>query len=251
VDKDLRASLLAACIAAALSALVGIIAGVGAVALLLRAVALGLVAGAATYGAIAMLKQSVPELLESDVQEGKDEGLDSMLEDSDVGANVDIVLPGEAPSADPSPADAPRRASSAEDAQPAFAAELASDGGLEPVGGAEGPRAPEPATLLGPEEGSSSGVAALPVGVAGGEGRGPSPGYDDLDVLPDLDGFSDSFTASEFGSGNSSSDRPDAKGGASAPSGSSRPSSGIGPGNLDAVAVAQAVRTILKRDQKG
>jgi hypothetical protein len=74
----------------------------------------------------------------------------------------------------------------------------------------------------------------------------PSGGYEDLDVLPDLEGYSDSFNASEFASGGAPSSK-DSKGHA----GQSGPGGRSGQEGFDPASLAQAVRTILKRDQKG
>jgi len=66
VEKDLRASLVAACAAAALSALVGIIAGVGFPILFLRALIGGLLLGAAVFGGISLLRRAVPRHSKAD-----------------------------------------------------------------------------------------------------------------------------------------------------------------------------------------
>ena len=89
----------------------------------------------------------------------------------------------------------------------------------------------------------------MPAGAIPDKGRRPSAGFDDLDVLPDLEGFSDSFTASEFASGGSSSTA--SQGGASYAGSASSSGSRQGQEGLDPAMLAQAVRTILKRDQKG
>jgi hypothetical protein len=73
--------------------------------------------------------------------------------------------------------------------------------------------------------------------------------FDDLDVLPDLEGFSDSFAAPEFRDPGPSGDAPTG-GDFVRPSGKSGLRTAGGE-DLDPVALAQAVRTILKRDQKG
>ena len=58
-------------------------------------------------------------------------------------------------------------------------------------------------SLLDPDDGAR-GVAAIPFDPGYDRALRPSAGFDDLDVLPDLEGFSDAFTASEFSSGGSS-----------------------------------------------
>jgi hypothetical protein len=230
VDWDLRASLLAACSAAALSALVGIVAGVGFLVLLLRALACGLAIGAAAYGAIALFKRTIPNLMDAVPAQGPDAGVEP-LSGAEMGANVDIVLPGDGvpPAQGPEDAGAPEAARDAE-----------AIGEVEDID--------EPSLLEA--EDTSFEAAAIPAEPARNAGKRPSLGFDELDVLPDLDGFSDSFTASEFASGGQPAER--SSGGASA----AMPGAGAavprtGQGNLDSAALAQAVRTILKRDQKG
>jgi hypothetical protein len=252
VDRDLRASLVAACAAAALSALVGIIAGVGFLILVLRAIMGGLLMGAAVYGGILVVKRSLPGLLDSENPPGQESGIESLAV-PEMGGNVDIVLPGEG--AEPFVA-----------SPDTIAAEMAQGAGLqdseslldnpEPkIAKSEAEDVEEMAdndepSLLEPEEAAYESEAAIP-GDAGGEsGRRSSVGFDELDVLPDLDGFSDSFTASEFSSGGSSAGRSDGQSSAAVP-GRTSPAPRDAHGNVDSVALAQAVRTILKRDQKG
>jgi hypothetical protein len=239
VDRDLRASLLAACSAAALSALVGIIAGVGFLALVLRAIVGGLVIGAAAYGGIALVKRMLPGFLESTGTVGPEQDLDSTAA-PEMGANVDIVLPGDSPEAE-----SPEPVAYVSAAEPADASEGAAL--------AENASSEEEADLLEPEDSSFGAEAAIPIESAQDGGRRTSAGFDELDVLPDLDGFSDSFTASEFASGGAGSERSEGATPASVMSASSSGASAarMGQGNLDSVALAQAVRTILKRDQKG
>jgi hypothetical protein len=242
VDKDQRASLLAACTAAALSALVGVIAGVSFLVLMLRALGGGLLIGAATYGGIFLLKRTMPGLFESQEASVQDQVIEP-LSAPEMGSNVDIVLPGELPAAEnemgaeslaPTPG-------TPESAQARFD-RLPESGRSEDTADAD---AEEP-SLLEAEDPSFAGEAAIPSGTAGGGGKQAAPGLDELDVLPDLDGFSDSFTASEFASGGRSEGRaasPAQASGVSVPR--------TAQGGPDSVALAQAVRTILKRDQKG
>lgn len=230
MDKDLRASLVAACAAAALSALIGIMAGVGFFALFIRAVIGGLFIGAAVYGGILVLRRSVPGILNPDDASAADSAPDP-LASPELGSNIDIVLPGEAPEPE---AQGP-------EAEP-FVAKLFPEGAADPD-------FVEEASLLEPEEQASDAVPVLPSSAKAGGERRPSLGFDELDVLPDLDGFADSFTASEFSFGGSSAERSDR----SIAGSSSGRSSGSRPGqeNLDPAALAHAVQTILKRDQKG
>lgn len=246
MDSDLRASLVAAGAAAALSALVGMIAGVGFFILLLRALVGGLFIGAAVYGGIVLLKRTLPGLFDSEISPGRESGIEPLAA-PEMGANVDIVLPGEGAelySAEPEP----------------LVSRPAPSGGRQndelPAAGSEAEEAEETAYidgpgLLEPEEVAFESEAAIPIESAGGVGgKRSAVGFDELDVLPDLDGFSDSFTASEFSSGGSSAERSNGESPAVSKRGVS-PAPRNAQGNLDSVALAQAVRTILKRDQKG
>ena len=259
MEKDLRASVIAAVAAAALSALIGIFAGVGFLILLLRALACGLVVGTAVYGCIILLRNMVPEVLNPIVGPGEPFEPDERFpgsgevrgsrtaEVSQLGANLDIVLPGD-------------------DSEPDFLAPGADAFVPEPLSGVSAPRqapvhvhpafssaAPssveelDEASLLEPEAGTES-EPAIPANAALERDR-RGAGVDDLDILPDLDAFSDSFTASEFAAGGVSGERPEAPRPAFSEGSSSArqvPASGMDPASL-----AQAVRTILKRDQKG
>ncbi len=249
MDKDLRASLSAAGAAAALSALVGVIAGVGVLSLFLRALGCGVFVGASTYGIILLLRKTVPGLPE--LVRGGEPSADP---DPERGSRVDIVLPGEeldlgslsGEGASPErgaavPGNEPGRAP--DDDEPSEVSELGDEALLD----AE-PAGPEAESAIPPASAAGAGQGALPVSRnAGDKERRSAVGFDELDVLPDLDGFTDSFTASEFSSGGLASEgserQPRASGGGSAP----RP----GQEGLDPASLAQAVRTILKRDQKG
>lgn len=230
MGKDLRASLVAAIAAAALSGLVGIIAGVGFFILLLRAIVGGLVMGAAVYAGILVLRKAVPGIFESDDASSAGAVYDPAAS-PEMGANVDIVLPGEAPDPEAIIAGAEPIA-----AKPFFESD-------------EDPGFVDEVRLLEPEGEESSVEAAIPSAAGAETERRPSLGIEDLDVLPDLDGFSGSFDSTEFGVGGSSAERSDRS-----PAGNSNSrmsGSKAGQDGADPAALAQAVRTILKRDQKG
>jgi hypothetical protein len=244
VDKDLRASLVAAGSAAALSALVGAFAGVGILTLFLRAIVGAVLIGAAVYGAVTLLRSLLPGLL-PEGEKADDFAMPRGGDEPEKGANVDIVLPGETMGtesyveADEISDYVPIGRPGAGSAKSRAAAEALLDPEateLYPV---------DETSLLDAEGGDA--VAAMPAASSPSQGRRPSVGFDDLDVLPDLEGFSDSFTASEFNSGGSSAANGQQKSyGVQGSSGSRSGQEGLDPASL-----AQAVRTILKRDQKG
>jgi hypothetical protein len=251
VEKNLRASLVAAGAATVLSALVGVIAGVGFFTLFIRAVVCGIFIGAIVYGAILLLQKTVPGILTQDQDPTPSEayGGDDILR----GANVDIVLPGEEASSQSFVSGEESRRDRADalpfgDRAPVLAAFTAKRGSESILGGEEAadlsPIAE--ASLLEPEGLGSDADAALPSEFGAERGAGSSGGIDDLDVLPDLESYSDSFNASEFASGGSSSNSG-SKGNGGHGASATRP----GQEGLDPVSIAQAVRTILKRDQKG
>jgi hypothetical protein len=230
VEKDLRASLVAAGAAAALSALVGVIAGVGFLVLLLRAVVGGLAIGAIAYLGILFLRKTLPGAAGS-AEASAAAAFQDAADEAGIGANVDIVLPEEPAEVEglgaaPAPkGPAPAKAGAAAEADYLEEASL-----LEPDG-------------LGAE-------AAIPTNAGAEDDGRPSPGFDELDVLPDLDGFTDAFTASEFASGGSAAAGAE-RGAYARGSGGGSSSPRAGQEGLDPATLAQAVRTILKRDQKG
>jgi hypothetical protein len=248
VDKDLRASLYAACIAAALSALIGIFAGVGFLALFFRALVLGILVGAAAYGAVFLLRTKVPGVVapaaESDFEAPGE---------SETGANIDIVLPEEGPDLDTISVGSDLGLDSALSSVPGpFAVrrdQASSDYAPPHEEGMNGIAELEEASLLEPETPSAVTGPAIPSNAAMNLERRPSPGFEELDVLPDLEGFADSFTASEFASGASSAEGQEKT--LSRAQGGGLASAKTGAEGLDPASLAQAVRTILKREQKG
>jgi hypothetical protein len=241
VNADLRASLIAAGTAAVLSSLIGLIAGVGLLALVLRALIGGLFFGAAVYGLILLAKRFLPGLLSA--SEG-DETPAFQGPEPSRGARVDIVLPGEGlepiGQGEGGGGSFGRAAGALDGGMSAEEASL-----LEPDGLVSETEAaiPPSAGRASSEEGASSGILGSSQAgqQASDSGHRPSSNFEDLDVLPDLEGFTDTFAASEFGA-KAAEARPAAT--------SSQASSGSRDG-MDPAALAQAVRTILKRDQKG
>lgn len=227
METDLRASLIGSGVAAVLSILVGLVAGVSALALLVRALVGGLAFGALVFGAIFLMRRFVPELFQGQAE-------DLPLS----GSSVDIVLPGDLPEgsetletegeAGEGPTEAPSRPAPLRSRRGRPATDLvdeAEDLGYEAESllddsrVAEGPPAPQP----------------LPAQEAGG-------GFDELDVLPDLESLSGGF--SPLGN-DAPAEAPQDFSEAPSP----RPKAG-GSSDSDPMVLAQAVRTLLKRDQE-
>jgi hypothetical protein len=229
VDADLRASLYVAGAAAATSIVIGAFAGVLFLPLIVRALIGGSLVGALVFGAFALIRRFLPGLLPGQSQDA--EATDSVFSsgegESTAGSRVDIVLPG---------GDLER------------SSDLAAEG--SPVGGVEEVRAgiedidaenAEEISLIDAEEPAGRESAAVSIPPAPSHASSMTESLEDLDVLPDLDGFTDSFAAAEFSS--SGGVLPSAK---AEEQSSPRVSDGLDPATL-----AKAVRTILKRDQKG
>ncbi len=202
----------------ALSALTGIVARVPFGALALRALASALLFAAVAVGAFFLARRFLPELFEP---------VEAEAPQSREGPRVDIVVDedGYGEGSDAVDVETDRRGSGTGFVRPVEALE-----GEELDGEAEELRVE---TLLPADAGAPpepSGPARPPVS------------FDDLDVLPDLDGFSDSFASPTHGS----EEEAAAMESAAAPRRSSGPADGMDP-----VAIAQAVRTILKKDRKG
>ncbi len=227
VDADLRASLFAALGAAFLSMLVGILAGVVLGWILLRALIFGAVIGALAFGAARLVRSALPGVL-SDRPDEAAEGADSIFSagEAPAGSRVDIVLPG---------GDADDIAEEASSVEPVGDEAIAE---AEPEG-----QDAEAISLIDARFAGSPSAAAVPPPPMPRDSGSRLESLEDLDVLPDLDGFTDSFAAAEFSSGGSAAQAP-------APRGEERSSPRTQDG-LDPASLAKAVRTILKRDQKG
>ncbi len=272
MDRDLRASLIASGVAAVLSIMVGVIKRVDALSLFLRAILGGLIFGALIYGGILLIRRFLPELLGEGPQEA-DVG-------QEPGSGVNIVLPGEGPDDDEAnaasaggivdqgsvrekgvgaagPSFRPRGG------RPGIAAidededeySYENESLLDDEGGGEAVAGLGAAALLAASEpeggtgnGSRNGYKAGngQIAAARGEVRQPNHretmGVDDIDVLPDLDTLSGGF----------SSVAPET----SAPiqhlheDTAPQAREAGGGGKADPTMLAQAVRTLLKRDQE-
>ncbi len=252
VDSSIRASAFAGLGAFALSVIVAVFSRVPFGALLLRALLSGLGFAGLVFGAIQLIKRFLPELLDGSSRP-QDGGLDAGL-----GSLVDIVLPG---------GDELRPESGQENRQ----APSAGEAGLEalPLANADpmdsvdsGELAREVASLRNDALVSNDPGDTSPDG-AGSVAPRPSVSLDELDTLPDLDGFSDSFAEGQSGDSefaDSSGGANDGEsGGRSSAGRSSRmtgvsdsmPTAGSPDAGRDPVVLAKAVQTLLRRDQKG
>ncbi|MDA8426313.1 MAG: hypothetical protein M0Z80_09245 [Treponema sp.] len=287
MDSDLRASLAAAGAAFALSALVGLFARVAFLALIGRAVLGGLLIGAIVYGAIRLFRALllVPEASgDAEMPEQRGHNLDIVLPEEMPGSfgagTSGLDLESMEEEGGESPEDvlpvveaAPRSAgsafASAEGEPNGSPAEFeASEQGLPARKPGAAPRSPAPvrsssasrsaaARAFADYEEDDIGEAeslldevpdsrARVADVSSSPLPGGAEGFNDLDVLPDLEGFTDSFAASEYGVMESASDNQ-----GPVPAGRAASGRSSGVSDLDPATLAQAVRTILKKDRKG
>ena len=248
VESDLRASLVVGAVAAGLSLLVGLLSRVDFLPLLVRALVFGIVFGGLGWAVLYFLRRYLPDLFDDGARSSAEPaGFETEAADggggetgSVLGSEVDIVLGpdddeallatggehGSGREGTASPARAGRG--------PAVGAEVedAEDVDMEDDGA---PSLIEPAVRS---------VESAPMGAA--MPARASMGVDELDILPDLDSLSESFvgaggdhdTGSSFASTESGSNESRGRTG------------GTGAG-ADPAALALAVRTLLKRDQKG
>lgn len=200
---------------------------------MLRALLLGLAFAALTFGIFLLLRKFLPELLDGSNPRAETDGQSGSLVDI-------LVQDGEGELAGFSPASAPGASPSdglVRD-DPILAREAISAGAAEADDG-------EMEELEREVEDIRS-EALLPSDAPGSSGPSmparPSVALDELDVLPDLDSMSDSFAA-EAVSGLGAEDGYDPAGHASSAAGSG--------GGADPAALAKAVQTLLRRDQKG
>jgi hypothetical protein len=203
--------------------------------LVLRAVVFGVLFAALTYLVIMLLRRFIPELF--------DESLEVQVPES--GRMVDIVLPGEESDSD---------ASAAEQIDYLDRGDIGRAVDVLPDSGTQSD--PEGVVYSqvrnGPETGnleqevreiSNNGLIDRTAAPGQGEDRRLRPvvSLDQLDVLPDLDGLSDAFSIVPDSDGDS--EPAGFKPNASSPVG--------GTNGADPVALAKAVQTLLRRDQKG
>jgi len=236
VDSSIRASAFAGLGAFALSVIVAMFSRVPFGTLLLRALLSGLGFACLFFGSLWLLKRFLPDLFDETAHPQE------LNTDSTPGSVVDIVLPGgEEDRLDAATQADGLRVNDAPSFMPGISAQSVESGEL----------AREVADLRAdalvsndPADASSAGSAA----------PRPSVALDELDTLPDLDGFSDSFSDGQPGGSVPS----DASGGSPAGDASrfmgvsdSMPTAGSPDRGKDPVVLAKAVQTLLRRDQKG
>jgi len=207
-------SLISAAVAFILSFLIGLLSGAAFLAVLLRALSFSVAFFVLSFVAYWLLARYIPELLspEGDGTDSDQEGRES--EATAIGARVDVSVGDDEDytgSENPSPDDAEENTVALDQND--------KDGYTEDV-------------LVSSASAPSTGaVPALPAGYR-----------DDVDVLPDLDGMSDSFV-SPIADESTGNDHP----------GTPRKQRGAGgdSGSFDSHEMAAAIQTLLKRDQKG
>lgn len=206
-----------------LSFVTGLFAQVGFGWLLLRALLMGVLGGAMAIGLRWLVLRFLPELSQGVGGLGPEPSVET-------GRNLDIVV--------------------ADDAVEGAAEGIAEDA---PEGGAK-----LEAVAVDPDDGEQGDFAeeleelkASPILTAKGEAPDetykpvkPPDVIEDVDVLPDLESFSDSFAVQDVAGEGGAEAPPE---GRSANSGSSSKSSALN----DSETIAQAIRTTLHRDKKG
>jgi hypothetical protein len=222
LDTDLKPAAIAAAGMLVLSTLIGILFGVPFLTIVVRALLFGLLAGGFLYGGVKLIRAFVPDLLDKDAVPGATEkaGVDILVEDDEDA----FPMAGEE-----------RRSSGESEAEPAVRAVTdAEDVDQELSREAEALRGER---LVHDDDAPER---------SKGDMRPPDV-FDDLDVLPDMTAFSDSF-GDAHSEEEPSSDMPGVTG--SYPEGSGS-GSRSGSSGVDPVEMAKAVRTILSKDGKG
>lgn len=227
MDTGVRASAAAGLVALALSVIVAIFSRVPFGILVLRAVVVSLAVFGLAYGIIMLLKRQLPELF-GDAAPYAAEPSGAVV-DISIDDNSDLSFPAAAPIAAQAP---PER----EEAPAREAASAREVDGLDQLEREVEDLHAE--SLLPREAGAQAGQGA-PVR--------PSVTLDELDVLPDMDSMSDSFS-SEVVSGLGAAEDDFPAGTISSGDRGSASSSGAAG---DPAVLAKAVQTLLKRDQKG
>ncbi|HUX42249.1 MAG TPA: hypothetical protein VMV83_13870 [Rectinemataceae bacterium] len=235
MNADLRASLLVGAVAAGLSMLVGLIARVLFVPLLFRAVLFGLLFGGLTWGVAALLRTYVPDLFGASGQDGEARFSDTETAEEQLGSSVDIVLDGSEDEVISAEELGGERFAPDSMREEGAGTEIVTD--VAPVSDFPGAVASEaPITDLVEDREESAIVPSR-----------QTTGLDELDILPDLDALAGSYGGFDTTPSGGSDDYSQ-----SASVDESRPASSTrGSGSSDPATLAAAVRTMLKRDQKG
>ena len=216
MSSDIRIMTIAAGAAFLISALTGLISQVAFGALLLRAAVSGAAFAALGAGASFGARRFLPELYGESPSQESDSPVSSP---ADTAHHLNIVLPG--------------GDEAVEEVEDLPEASDPGSVGEEDLRNLERDAAEIGTDSLVPEEEASD----TPPSVS----ARPPATFDDLDVLPDLDGLSDVFSAAAH---------EDIEAG-QAPARDPISTTGASRDGVDAVTMAQAVRTLLKRDQKG
>jgi hypothetical protein len=235
---DLKICAIAAAAAFLVSALLGLVGGVGAAALILRALVLAAFFFGFAAGAQFLVARFLPELLNPASVGEEGESFDEVPR---AGGRVDLSVGDDADSGGLSfggDGTADRR----------------DDEELEAVGGPSSDSDPSGGANSSPglDQEVEGGYTVAGGSVARTEALAARPPdlIGDVDVLPDLESLSDSFiTPVNLDSGADGDSAPGTPPSRSA-SGSARTSSG-GSADFDAKEMAMAIQTILKRDGKG
>ena len=216
MSSDIRIMSIAAGAAFLVSALTGLVSQVAFGALLLRAVLSSAAFAALGAGAAYVARTFLPELFGESPHPDSAAPVPGL---ADAEHHLNIVLPG--------------GDEAAEDVEDLPEATDPGSVGEDELRNLERDAEEIGADSLVPEEESREAQAPAPAR--------PPASFDDLDVLPDLDGLSDVFSAA-------SHEDIDA---GEAPARDPISTTGASRDGIDAATMAQAVRTLLKRDQKG
>lgn len=247
MDSSIRASAFAGLGALALSIIIAAFSRVPFGILVLRAILSGLVFAGLVFAGLRILKQFLPELWGEDPGSARAASPEA---EAVLGSRVDIVLPG---------------ADEASPELPGAAVESPASRAVPPGESLAAGAMDTGALQREVEDLRSEVLVPGDPGEPGAQGAAPRPSValDELDTLPDLDGFSDAFSAQGETSGSPGSDFGDAGLGASGEAGagsdasrymgpsSSMPTAGAPDAGTDPAMLAKAVQTLLRRDQKG
>lgn len=237
MDSSLRASAFSGLGAFILSCLIALFSRVPFGVLIVRAVLSGLAFGVFVYGAIAVFHRFMPELLDGTAVKEQDA---SML-----GSVVNIVVPG----------GEYEHAGSGQPRDSGFGSEAISPGEGTKAGIATeelerqvGDLRTDGLLTSDPVEFAQSGAETERLGTT--MAPRPSVVLDELDTLPDLEGFSDSFSSAPSGE-IGGSDGSEAGGFGPMGVSDTMPMAGSPDSGQDPAVLAKAVQTLLRRDQKG